>query len=131
MARRRFWPVAAVIVVVGVPVNLFSMYMGAEVVLAVWYALCGALLAPAVLRRLDDAGISRALSPIVLAPLALAVLAALMVPLICLDGVASVTHDAVYTSLMLWIPCLLPMVFVCSWPSSTTATASLLDGGCR
>jgi uncharacterized membrane protein YhaH (DUF805 family) len=129
MSRGRFWAGTVLLLLVGLPVNLVTMQLGAEGVLLGWYVLCAVLLVPASLRRADDSALARPLMLLELLPLLVAAVAALMVPLISLDGHPQTTYAAVSTSLLLWIPCLLPAVFLCSRPSTSVQRADVLGRG--
>ena len=120
MARRRFWPVVAVLALAGLPVNLacmFCMSMAGEWVLAAWTLAVGGLLAVAAMRRARDAGLSRILMAALLAPLAVSASLCLLVPLVCLDGNPSDTAAAAVTSLSSYLYLGLPLVFGGCLPS--------------
>ena len=120
MARRRFWPVVAVLALVGLPVNLACMFCGSmagEWVLGAWTLAVGGLLAMAALRRAKDAGLSRIIMAVLLAPLAVSAFLCLLVPLVCLDGHPSDTAAAAFTSLTSYLYLGLPLVFGGCLPS--------------
>lgn len=120
MARRRFWPVVAVLALAGLPVNLACMFCGSmagEWVLAAWTLAVGGLLAVAAMRRARDAGLSRILMAALLAPLAVSACLCLLVPLVCLDGNPSDTAAAAVTSLSSYLYLGLPLVFGGCLPS--------------
>lgn len=120
MARRRFWPVVAVLALVGLPVNLACMFCGSmagEWVLGAWTVAVGGLLAVAALRRAKDAGLSRIIMAVLLSPLAVSAFLCLLVPLVCLDGNPSDTSAAACTSLTSYLYLDLPLVFGGCLPS--------------
>lgn len=120
MARRRFWPVVAMLALVGLPVNLacmFCMSMAGEWVLGAWTLAVGALLVVAAMRRARDAGLSRMLMAFLLAPLGLPASLCLLVPLVCLDGNPSDTAAAAVTSLSSYLYSVLSLIFGGCLPS--------------
>lgn len=128
MARRRFWPVVAVLALIGLPVNIACMFCGSmagEWVLGAWTLAVGVLLVVAAMRRASDAGLRRIFMACLLAPLAVSACLCLLVPLVCLDGNQSDTAAAAVTSLSSYLYFGLPLVFGGCLPSRRSRVVRL------